>query len=698
MSGKDKNCRARIDALHIGWQEQDGGRNQKAGKPGNKSRTGVYIRANELFGLLEQKGKGSAWGRRGKAGERRVRTAAGSKKYGLPIGAVISRDVFNPANVEVTMSPDRPVEVGGGKDKPPKPNASFTSPVQKTGKFNGLSDNVLTQDDIATPTKKEIRDFDNHLLDRSNFYIDITDSVMKKSNAPGNEDNDKDLLPIGPQESARIFHRPRHVPNPNYKPGHPKEGPRYVLADTYRVDYALHLGKKGASDKTPVYHQVSVYADSHEKAVDILKALSSRTYKRLKEPGDDYDEQGFWPANRTKRPVPPILENYEGIRGVDWFYPDDEHLLSGPRTNERRMALARKEGDELGFKWGGYTPLDRTKYRPEIRGDDLKNPTAPWAMEATNAVLRSMEAKYPGFVGLHSNILSSDGGSRNDPAAWSNIGRSAARDPETGEILLGDRTFLGMNPKYFGIKASSQNKTLVSMDEDPGTLIPHSPVQTGQVAMMLGLDRYQAAAAKVMTHEVGHTVGYIVTGTLRRNGRSHESYVPGNASPATRLKITEDAARKWSRERRTPDATVSSTFRDEALDLLMEFGILKEDRPRSDNDNPIKVVGGGDKPIGTEVDIEHIDIGGYTGALKNRSLSEDHFNRAAIAQQLSTYGATNMQELFAETWCAYQLDNNPTEFVLRMGELMEEALRMFLSEEDGSREQFKTMDEGVETK
>ena len=497
---------------------------------------------------------------------RRVRSEAGVARFGLPIGAIITADALS------------------------KINPARRSSSRRREIFKGVRGRTF--DDYKTPTSKEIKDFEDRVNKSSPHIL----PALKTREMYG-------AMNLGQGERVHIS---RDAKNPNLWFG----------------VYTLDTGSNNSIDQ-------SFVAGSQTEAYNLIAALSSRTHKRLRSPGNEYDSEGYWPTNRKPRDVDAFVANYEGVRGVDWHYPDD----NTDDDYDSRLALVNKEAKELGYKWGGnYGSW----------ADDEYNPVGLWAKEVTNAIMRTHDTMYPGFAGLHEAIISDNRASSRNALAWN--GRAAGMESNGYDFDYTQKIVMGMNPNFFGEQAdaySDRVDSLFSSSDREKRLIPWHAVDYNKLQEETGLEKFDVMTIAVMTHELGHTVGNIMQNALYADGKRS---VSGHD--------VED-----------PNATVGNVFRDDLLDLLYEYGILKSEKFETYSQ--------------------------FNSAANARKLTMD-FDRAALAQQLSAYGSTNIAEMFAETWAAYQLDPEPSQFAMELGSLMEEALEMFLSEETGARSQIKS--------
>lgn len=394
-----------------------------------------------------------------------------------------------------------------------------------------------------------------------------------------------------------------------------------------------HKGKTGNPLDTKVFTGKSMQA-----VFDAAADYGQLKHNRLTKTGTDYDEQGNWHVNRRKRDFPGLMEHWEGVRGIDWSYEDDDV----EDTYEARMALIEKEAGELGYSWGSE---NMENHYPGSKSHTLLD---PWAMELTNAVMRAHDTKFPGMAKMYQGIVASD-----NAVAW-NGQHYRANSGSTSEGIYRVFYTLGMNPKFWGyedpdVEVSEQMRQremlLKSTQRDKDHRLAQFAVNAPQFAEEEGLDEHAAVLMEIMTHELGHTIGYVLQDRMHQNQRvnneSYEGYVARGGRGQGGITPAEDNAAKY--------------YRAQLMDLLFEYNIMHKDIEDSDAAND---------------------------AFNNDKANVTYFNTEAITEHVSKYGATNMAELFAETWAAYMLDPEPGDFVRELGSLMEEAMEMFMSEQE----------------
>lgn len=416
-------------------------------------------------------------------------------------------------------------------------------------------------------------------------------------------------------------------------------GSRYTLNQyNYMSDYPFVATWTMTAPNGQELVQREFKGNTQKEAFELMASAVQRKYNRLRVKGTDYDADGYYPRNETKRDYKALPEHYWGVRGSDWMAEGDENYGD---DYDSRKALIDAEAESMGYMWGkkGHPRLDR---------DYDRYPIALWAQEEMNAVMRGHEEMYPGFAQLHSTVVS-DLNNRG-AVAWN--GTYTVHDPEREGF--NNITVLGMNPEYFGdmLDEDAQKRAARRVAEAGARIggkatINHFSVSSEEVSKKMGIDLAQASVVTVMTHELGHTVGNILQNRIIKDG---------------------DLANKPNWQDEDPMQSVGNYFREDLMDLLFEYNILSKDIDGDDDQY------GQSKWARTE------------RAINDPEFNEAYFDRAAVAEHVSVYASTNMPEIFAETWAAYQLSDQPGQFVRELGGLMEQALTMFLDEETGERE------------
>lgn len=265
----------------------------------------------------------------------------------------------------------------------------------------------------------------------------------------------------------------------------------------------------------------------------------------------------------------------------------------------------------------------------EWRDHLYKENVGLWAKEMMNSVMRAHETLYPGFAQLHDQIIADS-----EAVAWN--GRTV--NPWSNK----QRITLAMNPVYFGeYPKDSKVDSIVFVSKRSEERAEFNGVDMQRLQDDTGLDKYNAMVLNVMTHELGHTVGNILQSRLWQDG----NVTPGHGH------IQNEENTSWA----------AYEYRDRMMDLLIEYGAIDEDS------------------------IAHLSFDEVSDQLDN-SIMPSTFDRQFFQDHVSGYSSTNFSEVMAEVWAAYQLDPEPSDFVMDMGTLMEEALQTYIGDESGPRQ------------
>lgn len=516
-----------------------GGRGRLDGRASRRVRNvSAGTKANQLLGALETKGR-----------LRRVRTAAGVAKYGLPIGSVITRDI-----IEMNFA-------ASGKKK-------------RREVFRGIPNNVRTTDEIAKPRKAELDKFWKRSGVSRDWYLD------------------------GIKHDAFANRGSRFAPISG-------TGSRVSIQQKPDGKVLVMIVPNGA-----VAVEETFYAASPEEAVDYMAALVQRRYARRNVVSNTADPDGKWHVNRRERDTQDTLWGYyEGIRGVDWSFDDDDQY---GESEADRQGLIDKEAAELGYQWGANS-----------------HKIGLWAKEMMNSVMRAHEQMYPGFAQLHDQIIADD-----QAVAWN--GRTINPWSNKQHITL------AMNPVYFreypdDIKVGGLMYASKRLEEGAA----FNGVDMQKLSDETGLDKYNTTLLNIMTHELGHTVGNILQSRLWQDGKVEPGQGHNQSEEHT----------SWA----------AYEYRDRMMDMLIEYGAIDEDS------------------------VAHLSFDEVSDMLDKGTMPST-FDRQFFQDHVSGYGSTNFSEVMAEVWASYQLDTNPTDFVMDMGTLMEEALQTYLGDESGPRQ------------
>lgn len=679
---------------------------------------------------LERKGRGRV---------RRVRTPEGSRKYGLPIGAVITLDAIQKLK---RHKKKRDSQVLGTVENVPDVNAT----TKKGDNNDNVAWRVIRQDRDLKGVDLKSGKYTNELLSGDRTYKRETFPDGRLFDDNGNRPSPSesivrltglDVIGYRTQKDdpdKREFRMAATSANVDFA-----QDPTRALREAtgeYASEFDFRVGEltwhdaalgsnasihvrptnsppRGKSGQKLKYTATVQYgrrrgggwkqflAETPEEAFEAASRSMVLLNKRLTEYSDDgYDEEGMWPVNRKPRDYDGVIETWPGIRGWDFALDDSDSEVDFNSKWQRRQ-LAEKDALEMGFEWATASTWLRNKGSDP---DGVSTPVATEVMEIVNALMRSHEEQYPGMAQLFDQI----GSVKADWAtAWNGSGNR-----DTG---LGHHTtnVMGMNYRWFAEGATKANGT-VSDRFNPNTPVWHVNDGDDGIRKRLGQDLtdQQIVALQVMTHEIGHTVGYILQRRSFDAVGGKNSYMRFLTDPGTDKE--DDTVANFHRERMLDileeygmfDAKKAEKFRNDKLNKLTEQYTADMESIQSSIDHYERMI----KEYPDSADVyrkrmardqqslddlkERIAISANEERFRREQESgwmfiggkgfanDDPFNRQAIAEHLSEYAATNVSEIMAETWAAYQLQENPGDFVREMGELMETALQDYLAETD----------------
>lgn len=576
-----------------------------------------------------------------KSGKRFVRSAEGARRFGKPIGSLITREDRERARAKNSGGKKTP----SAPDKPDAPDAAPKSPSDAEPKISNLED-------------KSLDDFGD-LSDRS-LSEEIEDKTRRGLASDSNRWGYVMNAAIGTVVLTHQTDQSKAAKQKNYITTYistvndPTMSGGYVIrADRKTGDLTATLIKKG--ERSFIYAKGNDEETLAKLVEASLRSLRNPPNKRLTTNSDEYDAEGKWHRNRRPRDYDALVELNEGIRGWDYQVDPSEADID-PKSYEQRMELARKEAAELGYtlgeslfyEYGGAAKMDMP------------------VVEHINSIMRTFEDMYPGFGALIDSIAMADpkkskgiawnGTSpaivdTGDTVQWNGMGFNAKYFANTAKARRELLELAGVNPEHMQKDAESKAAAAQDIKDaakagDVDGAINFHAVPAAVLMEAYGWDATKAVTTMVATHEIGHTVGNILQGSLARNGRLDGIPNPNGG-----------------------DGSVADFHRRRMLEIFEDYGFV----PRGTAEST---------PAGTSQRWMNIGREGFNP-------KTDPFDRDAISEHLSQYGATNVSEIMAETWAAYQLHPNPGDYVREMGELMEAALQDFLAEEEPDKRYVK---------
>lgn len=254
--------------------------------------------------------------------------------------------------------------------------------------------------------------------------------------------------------------------------------------------------------------------------------------------------------------------------------------------------------------------------------------------EAVNSVLETYRERYPGFLDNAIDSFAID--SKNAGAlAWLGSARPmSGLTAHTKKPLI-----MGLGKAVFGDDDDSVNVTWKR--ESVSSELTGYKVGGDRTALAekLGVAPEHISAMYTFNHEMGHAVGHWIMGQTSVSGGFATTQPFNNPKRAKEIKDRYD-------ERITP--------------IFHKYGVLSNKNKGID---------------------DYIDVSNYSSTGDQKLLGKiSMFNKTKLMANLSGYGAHNWHEIMAESWASYSMDENPTEFVLEMGEAMEDLLLEILDE------------------
>jgi len=189
---------------------------------------------------------------------------------------------------------------------------------------------------------------------------------------------------------------------------------------------------------------------------------------------------------------------------------------------------------------------------------------------------------------------------------------------------------MGFNARYWG---EGSDQTIQRAHEDgEATGFYSGSAKEVQAAT----EEDAAAAARLLTlfHEHGHTVGRVIYGEQWFPIEGHER---------------NEETRAFDREQ------IAEPFRRDLAAVLDKYGVLRSSDVESFEQIESSLPYTTTQPLSTSM------------------------NGDRLRAHLSDYGKTNLHELMAETWASYMTNPEPTEFVLEVGNLMNDYFQKYLN-------------------
>lgn len=548
---------------------------------------------------------------------RRVRTPEGMRRFGLPMGSIIVRDL---------MVPNIPRKVPkAGKKRVAKRSPALKRPSQARIPISIVSGGD-TSADVARPRNPD----DMGASDRIDYLRDhpIVGRVASKV-----IDHDWDVGEMGP---VTLFAGGK---------GTFSIGSR-IMPYKYRTEinalkdglaFRKEVNPDSADNIDDIYRLPSKTCDSidHTKFAVLSHKATAAQYKAwikqfeakqraLEEMWIDFNRRQNEKVDVRQLPRPegfqPIWEYHWGLFGRDFQHEPDEEFPNPPVIDPERFArdpAYRREAAIYDAMRLGIS------FKSNVRGKEF--PTD--ILEVVNMSHRMMSMAYPGFTLLQREYeygVSPDASSRLDRAlAW--CGPRTYTGPET-YIGFSSKN-LGQNIVEDGYSSTHYQSGFTGIGTVPFKSAEPEDTIRARLTENNELSPWQISLMRTVLHEMGHTVGFSITGRTKLDA------------------FTDEDRAGW--------------FMEYALPKLEEYGVIKEDfRYLIDIDaaDGIGIRYGNAYPA----TVENMDDG-----------SIDYYDYSAAASQVSGYGGTMLHETFAETWAAHLQNAYTTPFVHEFGEVME---------------------------
>ncbi|AYQ99232.1 hypothetical protein PBI_CANTARE_11 [Brevibacterium phage Cantare] len=325
---------------------------------------------------------------------------------------------------------------------------------------------------------------------------------------------------------------------------------------------------------------------------------------------------------RVKREEAPFWDYWNGIRGIDWM-ADDETDASYKKKADF-VQKNKEESARLGVSVEG-------NFDPEQHA-------------VLNSVLETYQERYPGLLSKNINGFGMVSGTNGFVGAFhANVSMGRSLKGSIGKEPIGKgANRLSFNNAYYGDNGEKSTDKWVNLEI--GGMMTGQFVGGDRVdlAEKMGLKPDHVHAMYTTNHEIGHSIGSWIFGET------------GVDDDRGRAQLRNDAGRAEQ---------IANRYSDRVSKVLQKFKIMDDDRELKRYVNTAMTGDLGD---------------GMMARLKRAKV----INQTALSAHLSHYGATNLHEVMAETWASYSMDENPTEFALALGEVMEDLL-LELSEESG---------------
>lgn len=390
---------------------------------------------------------------------RRVRTAAGMRRYGQPIGSIIVRDAIG------NLPDSKP-----GTDKPAARKPSAPKPLADRRSGGAASEKTLRAlfkpgVDLP-PTAYEVLGKQANLdsierLKKPN----AVDVLNRESTWEDFSDPENDYREFEMTTSDGLTRAVARVSNTG------QVGVKYYdaeIQDALPEDIAL---RPFHASQTYIFGDV----DAGLSRLRDLMAIHISTNREIQ----------AWARNqpilaRIERESTNLKDVYEGTYGVDYFYDDDENTEVLPKAKRKANAAAKRE--ELGIRFMVSSS------RPSLETEEL-----------VNAIAESMEKIIPGYT----NAMNEYQVKRSRGAiAWNGY----KPDYEGGLSV-----HIGLNAEYYGTSELAPQRIY----DQKTQAVDRAWSATEDLRVLAedwGKDPAEMAAMYTLVHEHGHTLARALFG------------------------------------------------------------------------------------------------------------------------------------------------------------------------------------------
>lgn len=401
----------------------------------------------------------------------------------------------------------------------------------------------------------------------------------------------------------------------------------YITLVAYDKDGEVISGGTKVDVKTRHFTQMEFNGRMQDNEEN-RQLMRSRAMFLAKKP---YIDEETKRVKAEKREKGGLVEEWWGIYGIDWQNDGDEPLVD-PNNPEERLVLAKIAADELGIKY-----VHREGTSEEIHFESI---------ETINSLVGTMDGIVPGLA-AYVPIYGMDSGSRSalayavkvstyeSTAGYPNIGREGF---QRGSGIDYPHAAIGLSKNLF---SDNWDYWATYREFEFAKANNFWSVDPNDVAERAGWEDWQALMIQILTHEIGHAVGYVGIGEMASS---------------------RDEARRQE---------ISEKFRKRLAGIFEEFGIVTS--ANDVEDSIFSVYASRNRTVASSM----------SQILTRKQWDYAKIDRTTITYLLSEYGSSNMHEMFAESWSEYMLADKPRPFAQAVGSLMEETMKEFIDYEYG---------------